>query len=260
MNGVPLRVTGGASDRLSCGCQPARHKSAYQPRLLDLFCGAGGCSVGYRRAGFRVTGVDIAMHPDYPFELWVLDALEVLARVAAGEPIPYGEYEDIRTGLVLEPLAWALRHEPEWLAWEQVPTVLPVWEACAEVLRADGYSVAVGVLHAEEYGVPQTRKRAVLVASRTRAVSLPTPTHTRYRKGKPRQDDSMAGLLPWVSMADALGWGMNARPSHTATGGDPQARGERGNPDSAECCASGRCEVCAPGGFGGSRHWGVSDA
>lgn len=48
------------------------------PRLLDLFCGAGGCSVGYNRAGWDVTGVDIESHPDYPYELVVADAMEVL--------------------------------------------------------------------------------------------------------------------------------------------------------------------------------------
>jgi DNA (cytosine-5)-methyltransferase 1 len=49
------------------------------PRLLDLFCGAGGCSVGYARAGFEVTGVDIEPHPDYPHPMIVGDAMTVLA-------------------------------------------------------------------------------------------------------------------------------------------------------------------------------------
>lgn len=51
-----------------------------RPRLLDLFCGAGGCSVGYARTGFDVTGVDIEPHSDYPFEFWQVDALDVLTR------------------------------------------------------------------------------------------------------------------------------------------------------------------------------------
>lgn len=51
-----------------------------RPKLLDLFCGAGGCSVGYDRAGFDVTGCDLEPHPDYPFPIVVADACEVLTR------------------------------------------------------------------------------------------------------------------------------------------------------------------------------------
>lgn len=49
-----------------------------RPKLLDLFCGAGGAGVGYQRAGFDVTGVDIEAHPDSPHLVIVADALAVL--------------------------------------------------------------------------------------------------------------------------------------------------------------------------------------
>lgn len=144
-------------------------------------------------------------------------------------PPEVDQWDDPRSELVLEPLRWVDLMDPEWTVWEQVPFVQPIWDACAEVLRDWGYHVWTGKLSAEQYGVPQTRERAILIASKTHEVGQPTPTHSKYY---PRTPDKRDGDLPApVSMAEALGWGMTQRPYPTVAPGtsgggtDPLALG-----------------------------------
>ncbi|MFF1710728.1 DNA cytosine methyltransferase [Streptomyces sp. NPDC058268] len=163
---------------------------------------------------------------------------------------------DDRTGLVLQPLRWIMeaklkRERPyEVIVLEQVPTVLPVWKHYVGILRAAGYAADAHVLQAEEFGVPQTRRRAVLIAryrptDENRTVDFPGRTHQRYRPGVERlpetresEDDQQEALFTnddttpikrWTAMQDVL----PDRPadfevvSNYGSGGDPKNRGRR---------------------------------
>lgn len=182
---------------------------------LDDFAGAGGWDEGARMLGVSTLGVENDAAACATAVLAGHDRLEADVRDAAVDGVrgyiasppctdfsPAGrmQREAGKTGaLVRFPLARARALMPEWIAWEQVTGVLPIWREAAHELRGLGYSVWTGVVNAADYGVPQERLRAVLLASRVRAVTAPAPTHAADPEGL------LDTLKPHVTLADMLG-------------------------------------------------------
>lgn len=97
-----------------------------RPRLLDLFSGAGGAGMGYARAGFDVTGVDIKPMPRYPFTFIQAEALEYLAEHGH-------EYDAIHASPPCQGYS-RLRHLP-WLKDRVWPLLI---DPCRDLLNASG--------------------------------------------------------------------------------------------------------------------------
>lgn len=218
--------------------------------VVDLFAGPGGFDTGLRMAGF--TGTLLG---------WELDPMACATARAAGHMRLQGDVAAQRLdrvvpgavfgllvsppckdwsttgsglgeagttgGLIREALRWALALMPTWTVWECTPNpgVLARFREDAETLRAAGYAVWVGVLHASDYGVPSTRKRAFLIARRGWLLDVrpPAPTHTEP-----------------VSMAEALGWDGAVLVSNYGTGGDASRRGRR-TMDQPAFTMTGKC-------------------
>lgn len=189
--------------------------------ILDLFAGPGGWSTGLRSLGLSCVGIEwnpaacatraAAGHAtiqadiaSYPIELFrgKVDGL------CASPPCPDFSRAGKRRGLegesgplVFQVLRWA-ELRPRWMACENVPDVLPIWRRFRDELRAMGYSTWCGVLDCADYGVPQNRLRAFLLASLDVVAQPPLPTHAKASAtgfdGHERKR--------WVSMAEALGW------------------------------------------------------
>lgn len=198
--------------------------------IIDLFAGPGGWSEGLRMlapdlhateigfewdtaacetraaAGHVTIQTDIAAYPTEPFTGKVTGLIASppcqdfsLAGKRAG-------IEGERGQLITQVLRWADDLRPDWIACEQVPPALPVWRDYEQELKRMGYYTWSGVLNAADYGVPQTRRRAILLASASGPIGPPEPTHDR----DPMPSLFGDALKPWVSMADALGWGRTA--------------------------------------------------
>jgi DNA (cytosine-5)-methyltransferase 1 len=186
--------------------------------IVDLFCGARGWTVGLRSLGIDDIGVEI-WQPAIDTSM-AAGMATIQADASELDPIPCDgliasppcqDWSSAggrakrggKSGWLVDlPLRWVDAVRPRWVALEQVPPALEVWQDHAQVLRMWGYSVWTGVLNAANYGVPQTRQRAILMASLDRPALPPEPTHAQ------NPEPSLFGpqLRPWVTMAEALGW------------------------------------------------------
>lgn len=190
---------------------------------IDLFAGAGGASTGLaslgldplgfeydadaiatsRAAGHRTVRADLSS-----YDWTVLDGVEV--DVLHGSPPcqPWSQggrqrgADDPRDGM-----PWLLRAveelRPRLVTVENVAGLThkknrPYLDDFVGSLVELGYDVEWRILNAADYGIPQTRRRLIVVARRDGVLpKWPDPTHAK---------DPADGLLPWVTMADALGW------------------------------------------------------
>lgn len=211
--------------------------------IVDLFAGAGGWDEGLRMlgrsdvvglewdaaacatrsaAGHSTIRCDVAGYPLAPFARGGVEGL------IASPPCQDFSLAGRRAGvggergqLIHQVLRWAETLRPGWVACEQVPPALGIYELFAHRLRELGYRAWAGILNAADLGVPQTRRRAFLLASRGQ-LTLPEPTHAKDPQGA---NLFGARLLPWVPMATALGWGIADGPAGTVVAGASRSGG-----------------------------------
>ena len=196
---------------------------------IDAFSGAGGLTVGLKRAGFRVvTAVEVethsvatyrANHPDVSClardittvsgkdlsNILGIDRIDLLAGCPPCQgftslTIKYHGKDDPRNRLVLEMARLAEELRPKAIMMENVPGLARRGRSlCAGLrsrLRALGYRLTEGVLQVANYGVPQFRRRLVLLAGRGFEIPLP---------GVTRSGTNTAGLASWRTVRETIG-------------------------------------------------------
>jgi DNA (cytosine-5)-methyltransferase 1 len=155
-----------------------------RPLLLDLFCGAGGAAMGYRRAGFDVLGVDIKPQPHYPFEYYQSDALLFL-RTARLPPVvaihaspPCQDHSETRLVSGDHGTGWMLAATIERLRATSIPWVVENVDGAA-LARQDDLFGANGV---ELCGCMLPGLRGLLYENRLFETSFPIPqlSHVKH--------------------------------------------------------------------------------
>lgn len=196
-------------------------------KAIDFFCGAGGFTAGLRAANIDViAGLDAnpaceqaytTNNPGSAFMCVDISALgpEALAQLLPG--VAVGDQDLVFVGCApCQPFSQQRRTDkphrdstllgafgrlveafrPGFVIVENVPGIAAVkgnstYKRFLAMLHRNGYSVDSGIIDAKAFGVPQSRRRLVLVAARNHEVKLPPPTHG-------------VNLKPWVTVRDAI--------------------------------------------------------
>lgn len=207
--------------------------------VVDLFCGIGGLSYGMKSKGFKIlAGFDLDYTCQYAYEinneakfvykdikevtkddilpLYSKDAIKVLAGCAPCQPFSSYAFKN----KTKDPNKYDLLYEfgrlvkevkPDIVTMENVPAIQKfklknVLQDFIEVLKKEGYIVSEKVVYCPDYGIPQTRKRFVLLASKLGEIKLISPTHTKENYVTVR--DTIGNLLPIeageISLTDPL--------------------------------------------------------
>lgn len=183
------------------------------PRIevVDLFCGIGGLSYGMKSRGFHIlAGYDLDWTCQYAYEtnndakfyykdirtvtkddilpLYSKKAIKVLAGCAPCQPFSSYAFKNKdkdpnKYDLLYEFGRLVKEIKPDIVTMENVPSIAAfklksVLGDFVQTLQDQGYSVKYQVVYCPDYGVPQTRKRLVLLASRLGEINLISHTHT----------------------------------------------------------------------------------
>jgi DNA (cytosine-5)-methyltransferase 1 len=180
--------------------------------VVDLFCGVGGLSYGFKSESFRLAaGIDIDEACRFPYEennkapflrkdvgaltaldverLFVPGAARILVGCAPCQPFStYNQKNHDPNWRLLYAFAGLIdKIRPDVVSMENVPRLTKfkdgaTFEDFVCALEAANYHVKWDILYGPDFGLAQTRSRLVLLASRLGPIALPEPTHVgRYR-------------------------------------------------------------------------------